>query len=60
MCFSSEGMRSILYGLPDGPPDESQVVLGGCCIEESDPEDACVDCGWRGTLGQSQRRKDRD
>jgi hypothetical protein len=43
-------MRKIQYGLPDGPPDDSEVVLGGCCIEENDPEDVCITCGWRGTL----------
>jgi hypothetical protein len=43
-------MRKIQYGLPDGPPDDSEVVLGGCCIEENDPEDVCITCGWRGKL----------
>jgi len=59
-CDSSEGMRSVLYGLPDGPPDESEVVLGGCCFEESDPEDVCIDCGWRGTLSNSQQKNARE
>lgn len=43
-------MRKIQYGFPDGPPDDSEVVLGGCCIEENDPEDVCITCGWKGTV----------
>ncbi len=47
-------MQKIQNGLPDGPPDDSEVVLGGCCIEENDPEDVCITCGWRGTGKKEQ------
>ena len=53
-CKSASGMQKIQNGLPDGPPDDSEVVLGGCCIEENDPEDVCITCGWRGTGKKEQ------
>lgn len=59
-CDSSQSLRRILYGLPDGPPEDSEVVLGGCCFEESDPKDACIDCGWRGTLVKIQQKNNRN
>lgn len=45
-CHSSQGIRFILYGLPDGPPDESKITLGGCCVEENAPSFKCIECGW--------------
>lgn len=47
-CDSKSGVREILYGLPDGPLDESKFASGGCCISENDPTIRCIECGWEG------------
>ena len=47
-CDDSAGIREIIYGMPDGPYDESKFVSGGCCISENDPTLRCIDCGWEG------------
>jgi len=48
-CGGQSGLREILYGLPDGPPDPKLFRLGGCCISEDDPNLTCVSCGWEGS-----------
>lgn len=45
-CGSAESIRTILYGMPIAPVDESVYALGGCVIEEDMPTYRCVDCGW--------------
>ncbi len=35
-CKSTGGLRKVIYGLPDGPIDESKFNMGGCCISERD------------------------
>lgn len=47
-CDSDEGIREILYGLPDGPVDENKFAIGGCCVTGSDPIWTCMECGWSG------------
>jgi hypothetical protein len=47
-CKSPDGVREILYGLPDGPPDEEKFIIGGCCITDEDPTRKCIRCGWKG------------
>jgi len=47
-CDSTEGIREILYGLPEYPVDESKYFVGGCLITINDPNWACIECGWRG------------
>jgi hypothetical protein len=47
-CGESAYLREVIYGLPDGPPNESKYVTGGCCISESDPMTICINCGWEG------------
>ena len=47
-CGSNKDVREILYGLPEGPVDESKYEIGGCCISESDPSLRCISCGWEG------------
>jgi len=51
-CGTNSSLREILYGLPYGPPDPKIYVLGGCCVEEGDPEVACGNCGWEGSFGE--------
>jgi hypothetical protein len=47
-CESESGLRRILYGLPDGPVDESKYATGGCCISDNDATVKCIECGWKG------------
>lgn len=42
------GLREILYGMPDGPVDVETYSIGGCCISDNDPTLECIECGWRG------------
>jgi hypothetical protein len=47
-CRKPYSLREVIYGLPDGPQDESKYVTGGCCISENDPMTICLNCGWEG------------
>lgn len=47
-CGSYNGLREILYGLPEGPVDEEVYSIGGCCITDKDPTLRCVECSWEG------------
>ena len=47
-CNSADGIRKIVYGLPDGPLDEEKFVIGGCCITDEYPTRKCIRCGWKG------------
>lgn len=49
-CSGQKGLRPIVYGLPDGPPDPALYLLGGCCVTDDDPDFMCVDCGWEGSF----------
>jgi len=48
-CGSPKVAR-ILYGLPDFSPQlqkdlkSGKIVLGGCCVTDSDPTWQCVEC----------------
>ncbi len=44
-CGSTTGLRKYIYGMPDGPVDESKYLIGGCCITGNDPTHECVECG---------------
>jgi len=44
-CGSTSGLRKIIYGMPDGPVDESKYLIGGCCISGIDPTHECIECG---------------
>jgi hypothetical protein len=47
-CKAKEGV-DIVYGLPDfellDASEKVEVVLGGCCIEENQPDRQCLSCG---------------
>ena len=47
-CNSSNGLREIIYGMPDGPVDEGRYAIGGCCVSDDDPTLKCIECGWKG------------
>jgi len=43
-CGSSQGLREVLYGLPEFPVNEERYILGGCC--PGGPEWICISCKW--------------
>ena len=43
-CHHEGTTRTILYGMPIYPVDESKYELGGCVIDEDAPEYHCVNC----------------
>ena len=43
-CYEIESIRTILYGMPSAPIDESRYVLGGCVIEIDSPRYRCINC----------------
>jgi Zn ribbon nucleic-acid-binding protein len=47
-CKGEGTVREIIWGMPDGPVDESKYVLGGCCISTDgiDPTHECIKCGF--------------
>lgn len=47
-CKSATYLREVVYGMPDGPLDDSKYVTGGCCVSEMDPLITCISCGWEG------------
>ena len=36
-CGEATSLSEVIYGLPDGPPDEGKYVTAGCCTSERDP-----------------------
>ena len=46
-CNSSNGLRKIIYGMPDGPVDEERYANGGWCVSDNDPTLKCIECGWK-------------
>lgn len=51
----SKRVAPILYGFPaedlSDAVKKGEVVLGGCCVSDNDPEWACVDCDHRWGVG---------
>ena len=43
-CKQMGTIRTIVYGMPMGPVDESKFVLGGCIIDDDSPIYHCVGC----------------
>jgi len=43
-CKQTGTIRTIVYGMPMGPVDESKFVLGGCVMDEVNPKYHCVSC----------------
>ena len=44
VCNTSEDVREIIYGMPDGEPDESKYIVGGCVVSEDMPDYKCIKC----------------
>ncbi len=47
-CNEMGKLKEILYGMPSEDYNQDKYVLGGCCIEENDPEIQCTVCEWVG------------
>ena len=47
-CNLSEGVRTILYGMPMEEPDPAIYTIGGCVIFDDMPKYECIECGWKG------------
>ena len=45
-CGDAESIRTILYGMPMAPVDESIYSLGGCVIYTDMPRHRCISCNW--------------
>ena len=43
-CQLEGTIRTIIYGMPLGPPDASKYVLGGCDFAEDSPKFHCINC----------------
>jgi hypothetical protein len=43
-CYEIGTIRTILYGMPVYPVNESKYVLGGCVIDEDAPRLRCINC----------------
>ncbi len=49
-CNEMGKVKEILYGMPSEDYNQDKYVLGGCCIEENDPEIKCTGCDWVGMM----------
>jgi metal-dependent hydrolase (beta-lactamase superfamily II) len=52
-CGHSNYLRTVRYGMPDEPVDESKFVLGGCCLSGMDPLTVCIKCDWEGDFKEN-------
>ena len=43
----AENLLEVIYGEPDGPVDENEYILGGCCICETSHNWECPQCQVR-------------
>ncbi len=54
-CFSSTGLRKILYGMPASEPDPDIYVMAGCTSEDRSAQMQCIECERAGTTGQVRK-----
>ena len=48
-CGQIGTLRTILYGMPDPETfDFEKYAVGGCVVEDNQPDIKCRDCGWSG------------
>ena len=47
-CLQKAVLQRILYGLPGEDFDFEKYAVGGCLVEENQPDIRCRDCGWSG------------
>ena len=48
-CLSTEGIRTILWGMPSEEPDSSKYYVGGCVLEDEMHKFKCIACDWEGS-----------
>ena len=51
-CGQVGTVRKIIYGMPGPDFDFEKYEVGGCVVTGHDPQHACRECGWSGTLGK--------
>lgn len=49
VCKGENTVREVVWGMPDGPVDESKYLMGGCVVspDGNDPTHECIKCGWQ-------------
>jgi len=47
-CLQEGVLQGIIYGMPGDDFDFEMYAVGGCLIEENQPDLRCRDCGWSG------------
>ena len=48
-CGQKGNLQRIIYGMPDPETfDFEKYAVGGCLVEENQPDVRCRDCGWSG------------
>jgi len=48
-CGQKGNLQRIIYGMPDPKTfDFEKYAVGGCLVEDNQPDIRCRDCGWRG------------
>ena len=48
-CNMSDGIRIIIWGMPDSEPDPNKFYMGGCTSEGEWHKYKCIKCGWEGS-----------
>jgi hypothetical protein len=48
MCLQEGVLQDIVYGMPGDDFDFEKYAVGGCLIEENQPDIRCRGCGWSG------------
>ena len=48
-CKESDGIRIIVWGMPDSEPDPKKFYTGGCTSEGEWHKYKCIKCGWEGS-----------
>lgn len=53
-CHLKGGLRKVIWGLPEGEPDQAIYETGGCLPEKHNY--VCVNCNWKGVRIPKQIR----
>lgn len=48
-CKDSDGIRIIIWGMPDSEPDPKKYYMSGCTSEGEWHKYKCIKCGWEGS-----------
>ena len=47
-CGQKGTLQRIIYGMPSHDFDFEKYAVGGCLVEDNQPDVRCRDCGWSG------------